>query len=100
MKILPISQPIKRVGRMMLPTIAAAAMLTACDAPRPHHHCQGCQQDSVEISRQDSIEADNDNLEDVEMTEGLVKNREPKEIKKYTGLNEKEFETVVKIGEE
>lgn len=100
MKILPISQPIKKVGKMMLPTIAAAAMLTACNAPKSHHHCQGCQQDSVEISRQDSIDANNDNLDDVEITEGLVKNRDPREIKKYTGLNEKEFETVVKIGQE
>ena len=100
MKILPISQPIKKVGKMMLPTIAAAAMLTACNAPKSHHHCQGCQQDSVEISRQDSIDANYDNLDDVEMTKGLVKNRDPREIKKYTGLNEKEFETVVKIGQE
>ena len=92
MRILPISQPIKKVGKMMLPTIAAAAMLTACNAPKSHHHCQGCQQDSVEIS--------NDNLDDIEMTKGLVKNRDPREIKKYTGLNEKEFETVVKIGQE
>ena len=92
MRILPISQPIKKVGKIMLPTIAAAAMLTACNAPKSHHHCQGCQQDSVEIS--------NDNLDDIEMTKGLVKNRDPREIKKYTGLNEKEFETVVKIGQE
>ena len=100
MKILPISQPIKKVGKMMLPTIAAAAMLTACNAPKSHHHCQGCQQDSVEISRQDSIDANNDNLDDVEITEGLVRNRDQREIRKYTGLNEKEFETVVKIGQE
>ena len=33
MRILPISQPIKKVGKMMLPTIAATAMLTACNAP-------------------------------------------------------------------
>lgn len=108
MKILPVSQPIKRVGRIMLPTIAAAAMLTACDAPKSQRRCQCCRQDSVEINYQDSIrnsdeaiiETNNDNWDNVRMTKGLVKNRDPREIKKYTGLNEKEFETVVKIGQE
>ena len=108
MKILPVSQPIKRVGRIMLPTIAAAAMLTACDTPKSQRRCQCCRQDSVEINYQDSIrnsdeaiiETNNDNWDNVRMTKGLVKNRDPREIKKYTGLNEKEFETVVKIGQE
>lgn len=113
MKILSISQPIKRARNLMMPLLASAAIFASCDVPnRQQSCCCGCQQDSVEISndvpnkqqcscdenQQDISKNSNDNLEDVELTDGLVKNRDSREVKKLTGLNEKEFEVLKQAG--
>ncbi len=113
MKVLPMSHSIKRARTLMMPLVVTTAMLASCDVPnRQKACCCGCQQDSLEISKdvpntqhcpcdenqQDSVEISNDNLEDVEMTKGLVKNRDPREIKKKTGLNEKEFKVLTQTG--
>ena len=113
MKVLPMSHSIKRARTLMMPLVVTTAMLASCDVPnRQQSCCCGCQQDSLEISKdvpntqhcpcdenqQDSVELSNENLEDVEIAEGLVKNRDSREVKKLTGLNEKEFKVLTHAG--
>ncbi len=113
MKVISMSRPMKQARNIIMPLLASAAMVASCNAPnRQQSCCCGCQQDSVEISKdvpnsqhcpcdenqQDSVEISNDKLEDVEFTEGLVKNRDPREIKKITGYNEKEFNVLTQAG--
>lgn len=125
MKILPITSmnPIKTKARkLVLPMIAAAA-LTACTEPNTSSRVS-TPVDTVQINKQTPVNENTPKvrkqrknqhsvhkasaskntpkvkeipLEKVKMTEGIVKNRNPREIEKITGLSPKEFEIVEKI---
>lgn len=93
--------PIKTKARkLVLPMIATVA-LTACTEPNTRSRVS-TPVDTVQINKQTSVTKSTPKvkeipLEEVKMTEGIVKNRNPREIEEITGLSPKEFEIVEKV---